>query len=121
MDQVQATDLAEFYHCNDGVETRYYPATMRNEAMAFDPKAHKLKGHGAYDTAVSTIYAVELYPTKKQAEAHPPVVSEKAPVSALDDVYDQNAGRDIDPEDDEDGEDEVKPKKRKKPATRSDK
>lgn len=86
MDTIKVTELAEFWKGTTNGETRYY--ATREAGMGFDPAATKVKGHAVYDTTVAASYAVELYPTKAQAEAHKPAVPQKAPTSAVEDDYD---------------------------------
>jgi hypothetical protein len=83
------TDIAEFHRATSNGETRYYPANsveMRTVARDYDAASDPviIKGFGVYDTGVSSLYAVEVYPTEKQAKAHKPTKPMKAPTSALD-------------------------------------
>jgi hypothetical protein len=83
MDTIKITEFANFFKATANGETRYY--ATRKEAMNFDPGAVFVRGYGVYDTTVAGSYAVEVYPTKKQAEAHEPASAMKAPTSAVDD------------------------------------
>lgn len=86
MDTIKVTDFAEFWKGTNNGETRYY--ATRDAGMGYDPEATKVKGYAVYDTTVAVSYAVELYPTKSQAENHKPAVAQKAPTSAIDDEWD---------------------------------
>lgn len=103
MDTIRVTDFAEFWKAQADGETRYY--ATRDVAMAFDPKATKVKGFAVYDTTVATSYAVEVCPTKKQAQDYVPANVMKAPTSAVDDDDDFGAAlgepTHLDDEDDE--------------------
>lgn len=76
------TDHAEFLRAVRGDEIRYFPSNgvnARVEAAAYDEDRDydNVRGFGVYDTTISTSYAVALYATKAEAEAHEP-----APVPA---------------------------------------
>ena len=81
MDTIKVTDFAEFWKGTVNGETRYY--ATRDAGMGFDPAATKVKGFAVYDTTVAGSYAIELYSTKEQAQAHKPAVPQEAPTSAL--------------------------------------
>lgn len=85
MDTIKVTDFAEFWKATVAGETRYY--ATREPAMDCDPQASKVKGFAVYDTTVATSYAVELYPTKTQAQDHQPAKAMEPPLSAVDDDF----------------------------------
>jgi hypothetical protein len=71
---LMVTDFAQFYRVTTLEGERFYPNTATNRTAARehdtagDPPI--VSGYAAYDTAISTEYAVALYSTKTEAEAH---------------------------------------------------
>lgn len=65
-----------FLKAVNGEETRYFPytPTHRIKAYAFDKNADPdtVQGFAVYDTAISSSYAVALYATIAEAQAHKP-------------------------------------------------
>lgn len=79
------TEHAQFYRVTlrDGTNG-YFPAdgpTSRDLARAADVAGDPpiVAGFGVYDTAVSTTYAVETYPTREQADEHKSSQTETKP------------------------------------------
>jgi len=120
MDQLMVTDFAQFYRATDAEEeTRYYPMTanLRVVAREFDAGGDPpvVSGFAAYDTAISTEYAVDLYPTKAQAQAHEVSKPAKAPTTILPELRDGEP----DPDFPESGEAGTKPLAKKHSTRRS--
>lgn len=77
----------EFLHAvSDGV-SRYYPPSQKSEAIAAasEKVVVRTTGFAVFDTTVSTIYAVALYPSAAEAEAHKPASPAPAPKNIYED------------------------------------
>ena len=89
---VIATDFGSFHRSiNSDGDTRFYPvsnAQAREAAMAFDAQNDPVTvtGFGAYDTTLSLQYAIEVYPTKEQAQKHQAADAPEAPTNVLDET-----------------------------------
>jgi hypothetical protein len=115
------TEFAQFYRAiNAQAETRYYPHTANSRTVArqFDAQEDPpvVSGYGAYDTSVSTEYAVALYATKEEAEAHEVVSPPKVAESIFDETPVEEADMPpADPDDEETPEEPAPVPARKSP------
>lgn len=81
------TTHTEFLRAKKDGKIRFYPANAQNaraDAIAYDDNSDftPVFGFGVYDSTVSTSYAVALYATLAEAEAHKPTPP-PAPASGL--------------------------------------
>lgn len=79
------TNHGEFYRAQSGDETRYFAVSKKAAAQAFDHLSDPpiVMGFAVYDSTVSTIYAVALYATLAEAEAHEASPAPMAPASVF--------------------------------------
>ncbi len=79
------TNHGEFYRASNGDETRYYTISKKAAAIEFDAKGDPVvvMGFAVYDSTVSTIFAVGLYATFSEAEAHETIPAPVAPASVF--------------------------------------
>lgn len=82
------TNHGEFFRAIAGDETRYFAKTKKAEAVEFDANHDPVTvlGFAVYDATVSTSYAVGLYATIPEAEAHTPVAAPEAPATVFNDA-----------------------------------
>jgi hypothetical protein len=75
------TNHGEFYRSTKGDETRFYAVRNRETAIQFADggDATIVMGFAVYDTTISSTYAVALYATLAEAEAHQPTPAPTAP------------------------------------------
>jgi hypothetical protein len=83
------TDFAEFYRCIGTDGTRYYAASPAKRTDAIDYNGGQIpptvRGYAVYDTTQTMSYAVAIYPTKAEAEAHEGVAAPTAPKTIFED------------------------------------
>lgn len=79
------TNHGEFYKAVNGEEIRYYAKSKKAAAIDFDQKGDPVivMGFAVYDSTVSTIFAVALYATAADAEAHKAIPAPLAPASVF--------------------------------------
>lgn len=84
---IKITPVAEFFAAKSGDDERFYPVNQENReaAMEFDDSGDppKKRGHAVYDINVSSAYAVALYGSLEEAEAHEGTETPEVPETAL--------------------------------------
>lgn len=89
---LKTTEHAQFYRATfaDGTEAFFPQADSNSRAAARDADEKSdppiVAGFAVYDTTISTVYAVALYPTKTQAQSHIAATPPLAPEAVFDDT-----------------------------------
>lgn len=79
------TSHGEFYRATNSAETRYYALSKKDLAREFDAASDLVivGGFAVYDSTISTIFAVGLYATLAEAEAHEATPAPQAPTGVF--------------------------------------